>query len=108
MIIQACLCPSLWNKRNDDFWWVYKSLERNRTKSKKKIGNIFFHVTIGTNVTKGVSMIIQAFCCPHYGTRVTMVLGRCINHWNKTNEKVKKTGDIFSQGTNGTNVTKGV
>ena len=54
MIIQARLCPSLWNKSNDGFWWVCKSLERNRTKNSKKIGDIFSNGTIRTNVTKGV------------------------------------------------------
>ena len=35
-----------------------------KRKSKKKIGDILSHVTIGTNVTKGVSLIIQACLCP--------------------------------------------
>ena len=72
MIIQACLCPALWNKSNDGFCWVYKSLERNRTNKSKKIRDIHSHGTIGTNVTKGVSMIIQACLCPAL--------------WNKSND----------------------
>ena len=30
------------------------------------------------------------------------------DHWNETERKSKKNGDIFSNGTTGTNVTKGV
>ena len=35
-----------------------------KRKSPKKIGDIFSHVTIGTNVTKGASMIRPASVCP--------------------------------------------
>ena len=42
---------------------VYHCNETKR-KSPKKIGDIFSHVTIGTNVTKGVSMIRPASLCP--------------------------------------------
>ena len=78
-------------------------------KNSKKIGDNFSHGTIGTNVTKGVSMIIKACLYQHYGTRVTMVTGRCKNHWNETERKTpKKSGTFFSHGTIGTYVTKGV
>ena len=63
----------------------------------KKIGDIFSHVTIGTNVTKDFSMIRPASSNGY------------INHWNKTKRKSKKKiGDILSHVTIGTNVTKGV
>ena len=35
-----------------------------KRKSPKKIRDIFSHITIGTNVTKGVSMIRPASLCP--------------------------------------------
>ena len=63
--------------------------ERNE-KSPKKIGDIFSHVTIGTNVTKGVLMIRPHLSVQHYVTRVTMVSGRCVNHCNETKRKSKK------------------
>ena len=50
----------------------------------KKIGDIFSHVTIRTNVTKGDSMIIQASLSPAlYVKSVTVDFGACINHCNK-------------------------
>ena len=70
----------------------------NETKRKgpKKIGDILSHVTIGTNVTKGVLMIRPHLCVQHYVTRVTMVSGRCINWCNETKRKSRKNwGHLF-------------
>ena len=71
----------------------------NETKQKnpKKIGDIFSHVTIGTNVTKGALMIRPHLSVQHYVARVTMDSGECINHCNETKRKSpQKIGDIFS------------
>ena len=81
---------------------------RERNEKSQKIGDIFFHVMIGTNETKGVLMIRPHLSVQHYVTRVTMVSGRCGKHCNETKRKSpQKIGDIFSHVTIGTNVTKG-
>ena len=51
----------------DSDWWINQCNETKR-KNPPKIGDIFSHVTIGTNVTKGVSMIRPASFVQHYVT----------------------------------------
>ena len=64
MLWPTSLCPALCNKSNNGFCWGINQCKETKRKSKKKIGNIFSHITIGTNVTKGVLMIRPASLCP--------------------------------------------
>ena len=69
--------------------------ERNE-KVPKKFGDIFSHVTMGTNVTKGALMIRPHLSVQHYVTRESWILESVEITVTKRNEKVpKKLGTSF-------------
>ena len=82
---------------------------RNVTKRKrsKKLGTFFFSGTTETNVTKGDPMLNPIILSLQNVTKVTRISKGLIFRRNVRNEKVKKIGDLFFNGTTETNVTKG-